>query len=50
VDALHAIPVILGTIPTAVFGATVANNTRSGVLRKIFATFLFIIALKMALF
>jgi uncharacterized protein len=50
VDALHAVPVILGTLPTAAFGATVANNTRSGVLRKIFATFLIIIALKMALF
>lgn len=50
VDVLHAVPVILGTLPAAAVGATVANNSRSAVLRRIFSTFLFIIALKMALF
>jgi uncharacterized membrane protein YfcA len=50
VDMVGAIPVIVGTLPAAALGATVALNTAPAVLRRIFATLLIIIALKMFFF
>lgn len=50
VDILHAIPVIAGTIPMAMVGATVAGKTKSATLRKVFAGFLLLVAVKMLFF
>ena len=47
VDYLHAIPVIVGTIPLAKLGARVAHRMKSDRLRKLFAVFLFVVAVKM---
>jgi hypothetical protein len=50
VDPLSAIPVIVGTLPTAALGAHVAHRTAPGILRKAFAGFLVIVAIKMFFF
>ena len=50
VDILHAIPVIAGTIPMAMVGANVAGTTKTDTLRKIFAGFLILVAVKMLFF
>ncbi len=47
VDYLHAAPVIAGTLPLAKLGARVAHRTHSERLRKLFAVFLLVIAVKM---
>lgn len=50
VDWLHALPLIAGSIPLAMLGARVANRTRTSRLKKIFALFLLVIALRMLFF
>jgi uncharacterized membrane protein YfcA len=50
VDYLHAIPIIAATIPMAWYGARVSQQTRVDKLRRLYAGFLFVIALKMLLF
>jgi uncharacterized protein len=50
VDYLHAIPVIAATIPMAWYGARVSQQTHVDKLRKLYAVFLIVIALKMLLF
>lgn len=50
VDYLHAIPVIIGTIPLARIGAVVAHKTRVEVLQKVYGVFLLVVALKMFFF
>jgi uncharacterized membrane protein YfcA len=50
VDYLHALPVILGTIPFSRLGARLAHKTKTNVLRNVYAVFLLVIAAKMFLF
>lgn len=50
VDYLHSIPIIIGTIPLARFGASVAHKTHVDVLQKVYGVFLLVIALKMFFF
>ena len=50
VDYFHSLPIIIGTLPAAAFGATVAHNTRVDKLRKLYGMFLIVIAAKMFLF
>jgi len=50
VDWLHALPLIAGCVPLAAVGAQVANKTKVTVLKKIFALFLLVIAIRMLLF
>jgi hypothetical protein len=47
---LHAIPLIIGSIPMAMVGAKVAHKTQVLLLKRIFAVFLLIIAARMLLF
>jgi uncharacterized membrane protein YfcA len=50
VDPLSAIPIIVGTLPTASLGARLAHRTHPVRLRRIFALFLVIIGIKMFFF
>ena len=50
VDYLHSIPIILGTLPFARLGATVAHKTHVDNLRQFYAVFLLVIATKMFFF
>ncbi len=50
VDFLHAIPIILGSLPMARIGADVSHRTDVGKQRKYFAIFLLAVALKMLFF
>jgi hypothetical protein len=50
VDCLHSLPVIAGTLPFATIGASAAHKTKETVLRKAFAIFLLVIAVKMFFF
>ncbi|MER3523323.1 MAG: hypothetical protein C4326_04475 [Ignavibacteria bacterium] len=50
VDYVHSLPIILGTIPMAKFGAAVAHRTHADRLRRIYAVFLLVIATKMFFF
>ena len=50
VDYLHAIPIIIATIPLAKLGATVAHKTHVDRLRILYAIFLLAIAVKMFFF
>ncbi len=50
VDYLHAIPLILGSIPLAAIGAKVAHRTNAGALKRIFAIFLILMAVRMFFF
>lgn len=50
VDYVHSLPIILGTVPMAKFGANVAHRTHADRLRKLYAVFLFAIAMKMLFF
>lgn len=50
VDYYHAIPIIVGTLPAAKFGAMVANRTHVDRLRKFYGVFLIVIAAKMFFF
>lgn len=47
VDFLHAIPVIVGTLPFARLGADAAQRLRTESLRKTFAVFLLVVAARM---
>jgi uncharacterized membrane protein YfcA len=47
VDYLTAIPFILGSLPLAIVGATVADKTKADTLRKIFAVLLIAVAIRM---
>lgn len=47
---LHAIPLVLTSIPMARVGAGIAHRTRTDVLRKVFAAFLVVIAGRMFFF
>jgi len=47
VNILLSIPVVVGTIPMAKIGASVAHKTHVDKLRKFYAVFLFVIATKM---
>jgi len=50
VDYTHALPLIIGAIPLASLGATVAQKTHVDRLRRFFAVFLLVVAIKMFLF
>jgi uncharacterized membrane protein YfcA len=50
VDYLHSLPIIVGSLPFAALGATVAHKTRVDLLRKVFAVFLIVIAIRMFFF
>jgi uncharacterized membrane protein YfcA len=50
VDYLHSIPLIIGTLPAATFGAMVAHKTDVDKLRKYYGMFLIVIAAKMFFF
>jgi uncharacterized protein len=50
VDYLHALPLILGTIPMGRIGAITARSTRVDRLRIIFGVFLLVIVVRMLLF
>jgi uncharacterized protein len=50
VDWLHALPVIVGTIPLAKLGARAAQRTTTDRLRKLYAVFLLLIAVRMFFF
>lgn len=50
VDILLSIPIVIGTIPMAKIGASVAHKTHVDNLRKLYAVFLFVIATKMFFF
>jgi uncharacterized membrane protein YfcA len=47
VDVLHALPIILGTVPSASLGAHLAEKTSSSVLKKVFGIFLLVVAARM---
>lgn len=47
VDYLHAIPLMVGTIPLARLGASLAHRTNVDRLRKLFALFLLVIAVRL---
>jgi len=47
VDVLHAMPIILGTVPLASLGAHLAEKTSSSALKKGFGFFLLVVATKM---
>lgn len=47
VDLLHALPIILGTVPFASLGAHLAEKTSSPVLKKGFGIFLLVVSTKM---
>jgi hypothetical protein len=49
VDSLTAIPLILGSLPLAMVGATLAEKTKAETLRKVFAVLLIVVAAKMFL-
>ncbi len=50
VDVLHALPLVAGAVPFSMLGATSANSTPPEALRKIYAVFLFVIAIKLLFF
>jgi uncharacterized membrane protein YfcA len=50
IDYLHALPIIAGTVLLARFGAGLAHRTDTGILRKVFAMFLVVMAAKMLFF
>lgn len=50
VDYLTALPIILGTLPSATVGALVSHRTNVDLLRRIFAVFLLVVSLKMFFF
>lgn len=50
VDYLHAVPLVLGTIPLSRAAASLAHRTPPATLRKAFATFLLIVAARMLFF
>lgn len=50
VDYVHALPIIVGAIPMATVGAKVANTTRVVKLKRIFAVFLLVVAVKLLFF
>ncbi|HCV43128.1 MAG TPA: hypothetical protein DGH68_06560 [Bacteroidetes bacterium] len=50
VDYYHAIPIIVGTLPSAKFGAMVAHRTNPDRLQKFYGVFLVVIAAKMFFF
>jgi uncharacterized protein len=50
VDYLHAIPMIIGTVVLARFGANVANRTDTARLKSFFGVFLVVVAAKMIFF
>lgn len=50
VDPLAAIPLILGSVPATLLGARMEGAAKSDALRKLFAVFLVIIAMKMFFF
>lgn len=50
VDYLHAVPIIVGTLPFATLGAWTAHRTKVDVLQKVFAVFLLAVAMKMFFF
>ncbi len=50
VDYVHSIPLIIGTVPMAKYGAMVAHKTHADNLRKLYAVFLLAIAVKMFFF
>jgi uncharacterized membrane protein YfcA len=50
VNILHALPIIVATIPMAGLGARTAAKTKPQRLRTIFAAFLLIVAAKMLFF
>ena len=50
VDYVHSIPIIIGTIPLARYGAMVAHKTHTDNLRKFYAVFLLAVAMKMFFF
>jgi uncharacterized protein len=47
---LHALPLIVGSIPMAMVGARIAHKTQVLLLKRIFAVFLLVIAVRMLLF
>jgi uncharacterized membrane protein YfcA len=49
VDCLTALPLILGALPMAAVGASLAEKTQADILRKIFAVLLVVVAAKMFL-
>jgi uncharacterized membrane protein YfcA len=49
VDYLTAIPLIIGSLPLAIVGANLSENTKANTLRKIFALLLIVVAAKMFL-
>lgn len=50
VDYLHAIPIIVGTLPAARYGAVVSHRTQVDTLRKVYGVFLLVISMKMFFF
>jgi len=50
VDYLHALPIIAGTIPLAIVGARLSEKTHPATLRRIFAAFLLVVAIKLFFF
>lgn len=50
VDYLHAAPIILGSIPLAIFGANVAQKTDAKRLTTLFAVLLIVVAVRMFFF
>jgi uncharacterized membrane protein YfcA len=50
VDYLHAIPLILGSVPLAAIGARAAHQTKAPALKRIFALFLILMSLRMIFF
>ncbi|MEK7249849.1 MAG: sulfite exporter TauE/SafE family protein [Bacteroidota bacterium] len=50
VNYVHSIPIIIGTVPMAKLGASVAQKTHADNLRRFYAVFLLAIAMKMFFF
>jgi len=47
IDYIHSLPLVLGTLPFAVLGASVAHRVRSPVLSKLFGVLMLVVAVKM---
>lgn len=50
VDYVHSLPIIIGTIPMAKLGASVANKTHVDNLRRLYAIFLIAVAMRLFFF
>lgn len=47
IDYIHSLPLIVGTIPSAVLGASLAHKVRTSILTKLFAVLMLVVAVRL---